>query len=160
MKDELCLCLTKMNDVGLTEMNDVSPSEMQDDWMDVVDRGGLKHISNMMYMTIVSAEMELHNYNKAEQLNLSNAQGKITESEDVQFYWSMVSTNRGEEESRVLLGMILEHWIQTRGHSTATAWHKRDAKKAVQKSKGLRKKLFSVCTGNSTTTTDIDTDDQ
>ena len=41
-------------------MNDVDPDEMcddSDDWMKSVDRGGLKHIMNMVYMFFVSVEL-------------------------------------------------------------------------------------------------------
>lgn len=40
-------------------------SEIEDeskDWMETVDRGELKHISNMTYMMLVSVELELHKY--------------------------------------------------------------------------------------------------
>ena len=54
LKDELCLCLA--------ELNDVDPEDMQDeskDWMEKIDRGGLKHVPDMMYMMFVSIEDEL-----------------------------------------------------------------------------------------------------
>ena len=52
MKKERCLCLTEMNDVDPKEMQDDS-----DDWMTIVDRGGLKYITNMVYMLFVSVEL-------------------------------------------------------------------------------------------------------
>ena len=32
------------------------------DWMEAVDRGGLKNVSNMTYMMFTSAELELRKY--------------------------------------------------------------------------------------------------
>ena len=64
----------------------------------------------------------------------------------MQFYWSMVSSNWEEEIARVFLDMLLEHWIQIWGHSTACAWleqYKIEKKKSVQKSKGVCKQLLS-----------------
>ena len=39
LKDELCLCLTEMNDMDPDEINDES-----NEWMSAVDRGGLKRV--------------------------------------------------------------------------------------------------------------------
>ena len=67
-------------------------------------------------------------------------------SDDVQFYWTMVASNWQEDAATALLEMMMDLWIQIRGHSTATAWlekYKQDKKKPVQKSKGVRKQLIS-----------------
>ena len=42
MKDELLLCLAEINDVDPNEMLDES-----NDWLKEIDRGGLKHVTNM-----------------------------------------------------------------------------------------------------------------
>ena len=54
MKDVLCLCLSEVNDIDPEEIHDESQ-----DWMDAVDRDGLKLVTNMAYRTLVSAEVEL-----------------------------------------------------------------------------------------------------
>ena len=54
LKDELFLCLAEMNDVDPDKMNDES-----NEWMSVVDRGGLKHAMNMTFCMFASAE-KLH----------------------------------------------------------------------------------------------------
>ena len=46
-------------------MNDVDPEEMKDEsneWMTAVDRGGLKHVTNMTYCMFTSAEVELRKH--------------------------------------------------------------------------------------------------
>ena len=54
MKNELSLCLSEMND--------------SDDWMDTIDQGGLKRITNMVYMVFVSVELVLRKHTKTDQL--------------------------------------------------------------------------------------------
>ena len=47
------------------EVNDKDPTDMEDDsndWMVAVDRGGLKHTSDMLYMVFLSAERELRKH--------------------------------------------------------------------------------------------------
>ena len=49
----------------LSELNDVDPTEMEDDsndWMVAVDRGGLQHTSDMLFMVFVSVEEELRKH--------------------------------------------------------------------------------------------------
>ena len=85
-------------------------------------------------------------------LDLLEAKADLIANEDVQFYWSMVSSNWAEETARVLLAMMIDNWIKIRGHSTASAWleaYKREKKKSVQKSKEVRKQLLSSSTSSS-----------
>ena len=88
LKDELSLCLA--------ELNDVDPDEMQDDskdWMEKVDRGGLKHVPDMMYMMFVSMEEQLRVHLSCAQgqspstVNLIGAKDKLIENEDINFYF-------------------------------------------------------------------------
>ena len=46
MKEELCACLSEMNDVDPDEMSDDS-----DEWMAFTDRGSLKHITKLTWCT-------------------------------------------------------------------------------------------------------------
>ena len=119
----------------LAEINDVDPNEMLDEsnnWLKEIDRGGLKHVTNMVYMMFASGESELRkhiNESKSPDFNLKSAKDKLIQCEDVQFYWSIVACNWEEETSTVNRRMdpdklmLIEEWIQIRGHSTATAWH-------------------------------------
>ena len=141
MKKELCACLTEMNDVDPDEMHDES-----DDWMNTIDRGSLKHITNMVYMLFVSVELVLRKHLQGDQPSLTTVKEKAIEDEDVQFYWSVISSNWEEESATVLLEMIIDMWIKIRGHSTARAWleqYKLNQKTSIQKSKGIRKQLIS-----------------
>ena len=71
--------------------------------------------------------------------------------------WSMISSNWEDEVAEALLQMIIDEYIKIHGHSTASAWleqYKRDSKKQVQKSKGVRKQLISKSTLANTNRTD------
>ena len=149
MKREFCACLTEMNDVDPDEMCDDS-----DDWMNSVDRGGLKHITNMVYMLFVSIELVLRRHLLGlDQPSLTTAKEKVVEDEDVKSYWSNISINWTDEVATQLLNMMIDTWINIRGHSTAKAWlesYKLSQKKSVQKSKGIRKQLISSASSAST----------
>ena len=145
-KDELCLCLAEMNDVDPDEMNDES-----NEWTKTVDRGGLKHVTNMTYSMFASIETELRRYlrehnNELNEVNILGVKTKVMENDDVLFYWSMVSASWDEEVASEMLTLLIAEYVKIRGHSTASAWleqYKRDSKKSVQKSKGVRKQLLS-----------------
>jgi len=129
-----------------------------EDWTDIMDRGGLKHVTDMVYMLFVSMEMELRHHLHPAKMNESSdlkamATKSIIENEDVTFYWSILALNWEENEAGALLQMIVEHWITIRGFSFTSGFmekYKCKNKKSVQKSKGLRKNLL----GASTTITD------
>ena len=101
IKDELLLCLS--------ELNEVDPSEMEDeskDWMEEVDRGGLKNVSNTMYMMFTSAKLELRKYIVEQTQTLASAELHLTKmkqeiimNDDVQFYWSHQTDKRMQPRS-------------------------------------------------------------
>ena len=75
----------------------------------------------------------------------SKAMNGILENDDVQVYWESLSMDWEEEVASKLLKQIVEHWITVRGYSQASAFleqYKQSVKEGIQKSKGLRKKLF------------------
>lgn len=72
LENELCLCLAELNDVDPDEMHDES-----NDWMKAVDRGGLKHVTNMTYTMFASAEIELRKHlatsDRKSEVNITSA---------------------------------------------------------------------------------------
>ena len=86
-----------------------------------MDRDGLKHVPDMMYMMFVSIEEELRVYLSCAQsqspsaVNLIEAKSKLIQNEDVNFYWSMVSSYWQEDVAVALLVMLVDHWIKVRG---------------------------------------------
>lgn len=117
-------------------------------WTRSVDRGALIHVSDIVYTVFATMELVLRQYlssKRAQEIEgLREVVEQIITDEDVLFAWSIVSVNWEEEEAKVLLRMIAEHWITMRGFSFASAVverYKHSAKKNVQKSKGVRKQL-------------------
>ena len=124
-----------------------------DDWMDSIDRGGLKHITQMVYLLFTSIELVLRHYLEGQnQPSLTMVKDKIIEDEGIQSCWSTIAVDWEDETATLLLNMIVDTWIKIRGHSTARAWlesYKLQQKKSVQKSKGIRKQLISSSASSS-----------
>ena len=87
------------------------------DWTEVVDQGGLIHVSHTIYTVFLSIEMELrHHLSPANpDLDLTSKVSNVLENEDVKFYWASASFNWEEREAEALLRMIVEHYITVRG---------------------------------------------
>jgi hypothetical protein len=119
-----------------------------EEWTNLLDRGGLTHVSDVIYMVFHAMEFSFkENFKIESNKTTKGISEKILASEDLLFYWSLVSVNWNEKESTELLRMIVEHWITIRGFSAASAFieiYKQQNKKTVQKSKGLRKGLIST----------------
>ncbi len=145
LKEELVLCL-----LDLTE--DEDGSHESEDWIKRIDRGGLKHVTHLMFTTLAAMETELRSHlGKVPGNFKATVTSAILKNEDVLFLWSMVAAEWEEEESKLLLQMIVDLWVTIRGFSYASAWvekYKLVNKRTVQKSKGVRKGLVS--TKNST----------
>ncbi len=96
------------------------------EWTSAIDRGGLKHVTDTTYCMFASVEIELRKHIQSttapSELNIRGAKKQIMESDDVVFYWSMVSSNWEEKVASTLLEMVISSYITIRGHSTASAW--------------------------------------
>ena len=83
----------------LVEMEENEGKEHESEaWTNAMDRGGLKHVSNMTYMLFVSNELELrqhlHDGTASDESGMKEmAIEKILHNEDVLFYWSMISAD-------------------------------------------------------------------
>ena len=65
---------------------------------------------------------------------------------DVLFLWSIIMVNWNEDISNTALDLIVDMWITIRGFAQANAWmelYKKEQKKSMQKTKGLRKQLIA-----------------
>ena len=87
LEKELILCLAE-----LTE-NHGDTEHSSEEWLNTIDRGGLKHVSDITYMLFVAMEVSLckHiNSTPASALpELTTFTHKIEEEDDVLFYWSI-----------------------------------------------------------------------
>ena len=144
-KKQLILCL-----IDLLESDGGIYDESQD-WVKLVNRGGLIQVSSVLFLLLSAMEQEVKCYLS----NMKNKQGRnikkdlidaINSSREVQLHWSTLSFEWGPDEARVLFEMIVELWVTMRGFSYVSAWierHKDSTKKTTQKSKGLRKNIIN-----------------
>ena len=93
-----------------------------------IDRGGLKHVSDMTYMLFMSMEQVVRKHLQIGSTS-QNPQREIIEKKlnnnDVFFYWCTVSTKWEEDTASTLLDMIVKLWITIRGFSGANRWLKK-----------------------------------
>ena len=140
-KEEIKRCLKDM----IEDTDDSLHSSTK--WTKAVDRGGLIHVDDTVYMVFAEIELVVRRYlktKKARDQRLTDCIDIIINDENVLFAWSIVSASWQEEEAQALLKMIAEHWITLRGFSFAKSLmelYKRRSKRNVQKSKGIRKQL-------------------
>ena len=135
--------------------------ESSQEWVKAVDRGGLQHVSDEIFMLFVSMELQLRRQLSEQQLSEADikraAIAAIISDEEVLFYWSMVAYNWEDDVSDILLEMIVNNWVTVRGFSFTSAFmekYKQETKLSLQKSKGLRKTLVPKTQGNSSTSED------
>ena len=132
----------------LDERND----DFDDDstnWIDLIDRGGLKRINNDTYQLFVALEMQLRKQINSQHIPQLGAESKrmLLNNDNVQFFWSIVCTEWEEEIGNILLELIINEWVTIRGFSYTSNWmekYKQDAQKTTGKSKGLRKQLLAA----------------
>ena len=142
LKDQLQLCLLDLMDDGDEE------GRTAEEWLNLIDRGSLKHINKSTFQVMVAMELELQKHLHSQKP--PNFVHKITEhilnNGDVQFHRSIVACDWEEEETEALLQQVVKMWVTMRGFSYASAWvekFKTASAKSLQKSKGLRRKLIN-----------------
>ena len=143
-RDEIELCLLELNEVVSDE------DDESEDWVQSVDRGGLKHVTNITYMVFKAMECELRKHliiSKIMHCNHFKHKVKvyIEKNDDVQFYWCMVSAGWADNMAHITLDLIIDLYITIRGFSAASGWlemYKQAFQKTVQKMKGVRKQLI------------------
>ena len=132
----------------LVQADDEAQDDSQD-WIQLIDRGGLCHVNNDTYELFLALEKELCKHISLDKLSdMTPALRKeLTESDPVQFMWYLISADWDDDTSARLLDSIVTDWVKIRGFSLTGAWlekYKADNKKTAQKSKGVRKQLLSV----------------
>ena len=141
-KARLWLCLLDVLDDGDKEHTD------SEDWIELIDRGGLTHINDIAFQAFLAMEIELRKHldSQCAPPNFkTDITKKVLENEDVAFYWSILSADWEEQDSQALLELMVNMFITIRGFSYASAWvekYKAASAKSLQKSKGLRKTLI------------------
>ena len=150
---ELLLSLEELLDDtedGGEDNDDRHPSSC--DWTNLSNRGGLLHVTDEAFAVFHAIEQVVRQHlrkDKARKIS-SGIKKELCASimcdENVLFYWCTVAANMDKQIGTMLLLMIVELWVTIRGFSFAGAWmelYKQSTKKTLQRSKGLRKALFT-----------------
>ena len=116
------------------------------DWTNLMDRGGLWHVNDMVYDFFYTLETELQEQlAKTEKIEtcLNGVTEKMIVNEDVLFRWWLNSVDFDDAISGRLIKRIINLYITIRGFSFAAnfiAKYKKDTQKNLQMSNHLEQK--------------------
>ena len=111
-------------------------------WTKSLDRGGLIHVNNVVFLLFAVMELE---YRKCHPHLRDTFLETLLRNEDILYLWSCISEEWSEEVGDSLIKIIAKKWFALKGYSTASAFmelYKKEQKKSVQKSRPLRKGLL------------------
>lgn len=158
LQQELLLALWELledESVHCSEDEEVSLQHQQPsscDWIGLVDRGGLVHVNTEAFMLFTAIEGVVRSHYRVDNLKAvtdgrrHELTQRICANEDVQFQWCMISVDMPEDVALMLLKLIVDMWVTIRGFSFVKCYlelYKQQQKKITQRSKGLRKELFT-----------------
>ena len=146
-REEMILCLMEL--VKCKDSEELCATD--EEWTDLIDRGGLWRVKEFTYQFFHAVEDAVRDTLKKlahpvppSKLDMIK---KITDDEDVQFYWSIVATDfeiDDHEIHEVLLQKIADLYVTVRGFSFASGWiekYKQRTKQSTQKAKSLRREV-------------------
>lgn len=149
-KEDLIKCCQRLVKTHCSDDTENTAEE----WTDLVDRGGLYHIKETTFQLFVALEDKVWKY--LGQLSSPHAAtvrdrfiSSLNDSEDIQFYWCIAAAEFDVVDTDVhdhLLRMIKELFVTMRGFSYTSEWmehYKQAHKKCTQRSKSLRKRLYT-----------------
>ena len=126
-----------------------------EEWTNLIDRGGLWHVKETTFQVFYALEEGVRLY-LSELSSPATSAGlkdsfltKLVTNEEVQFHWSIAPAAFDVDDIEVhdnVLRRIAELYLTIRGFSYASAWveeYKQTHKKSTQRSKGLRKRLYT-----------------
>ena len=150
-KEEMVLCL-----LDLVKGNDTEQPGTDEEWIDLLDRGGLWHVKENTYQFFRAIEDVIRGV--LPKLVLPNAPEKseiikeVTSDNDVQFYWLIATADFDVDDYEVhdtLLLKIVELYVTVRGFSLASGWlekYKQCTRKSTQRTKSLRREIHDSTT--------------
>lgn len=158
---EFVECLSNMSING-DESNLMEYTRM---WTMQVNRGGLFEINDLTYTLFKEIEVKVRYhlftvFHSKSSENRAEIIQSVASSDDVQFYWTILSVDIPVENHAIrLLEEIIGLWVNIRGFSIAGGWleqYKHFTKVNTAKSKALRKDLKRKREAASTTSTSDD----
>ena len=100
LKEDIQLCLLDLLDDGDEEGGE------SNEWIELINRGGLTLVNNTTFEIFVAMEYELRKHiHQGTTHDLDKITSAVRDNEDVQFLWSIVSTDWEEESASALLQM-------------------------------------------------------
>ena len=143
---ELLRCVKAL----LKEDDDEEAASLSAAWVNEVDRGGLWHVREGTYMLFVAMEEEVREHFRFGALEDSKERCRerlttaLSSNDEVLFHWCMLTAEIEEIHAQTVLDMLVSLWVTIRGFSFASAFiemYKQEKKKALQRSKALRKDI-------------------
>ncbi len=137
----------KLNLISCCEglIKDGPSQSVSEEWMALVDRGGLCHVSESTFHLFCAFEEVTRQLPNTAELKAQFLETLCT-TEDVQFYWCIIVGSFDSSNDDILLKMLANLFITVRGFHYATSWiehYKQAKKKSTQRSKSLRTKLYT-----------------
>ena len=141
-KDDMIFCIFSL-------CGDESDDES---WCNLVDRGGLWHVNDEAYTLFYAMEEEIRQVltlgavSKQSEGSTTKIINRIMQSEDVLFQWCIRSPECDDAVSKAVLKKVVELYVTIRGFAFASSClelYKQSKRKALQRSKGIRKELFT-----------------
>ena len=120
------------------------------EWMEIIDRGGLCHVKNGTFYLFNAMEEEVREHFRLSRVHQMSEGYKdrvisaIIENEEVQFQWSVLTSDIPTKEADDVLLMMTKLWTTIRGFSFASDWlefYKQNKQLSIQKSKPLRQDI-------------------
>ena len=145
-----CLCSGIEDMMEDEEEEDYEDDEDSKGWIDIIDRGGLFRVSNMVYALFLSIEMVVRTYFQVKRVAelrqgmIGELETAATNDEDVQLHWSTVGVELPEADREALLSKIVNIYVTLRGFSFAATYlelYKQWTKQSLQKKRALRAKV-------------------
>lgn len=145
------VCLERMS-VSLeqedNQEDDTSYQEYTTRWIRAIDRGGLFHVNDEVYVLFYEIEKKVRQYliklALVHELDKDRVIKEIVTDNEIEFFWSMISVDIDHHIGEQLLTQIVQLWLTIRGFSTAAAFveqYKQITKTCTKKSSSLRKGL-------------------
>ena len=108
----------------LVDRDEDGEPEENEEWMGAIDRGGLVWISSNLYQTICASEYVIRTHLHNDTIPIGKIKSEviveaIINDADVQFFWSLASTQMDEDMSKELLDRVANAWLTIRKHSFA-----------------------------------------
>ena len=151
LKEDITDCLMQLVLSG----QDDGDQGTAEEWTNLVDRGGLWHVRETTFQVFYALEEGLRQY-LSELSSPATTTGlkakfvaNLVANADVLFHWSIAAAGFDVDDVEVhetVLRMITELYVTIRGFSYASAWieqYKQTQKKSTQRSKSLRKQLYT-----------------